>query len=187
MCLLRLRQHGLGTAPPLTLGRLMRVRQVILAVVAGLTAIQVSPHAVRAQNIDFGRLLGGALQSAIEADRPRRRPEEQGRYIRERPPESLPGPLDDWRAAPQSMPMPQPLASIPPSSGPSQYLVEGQRVGTKVDLSGNNSDFRCAPSEAFPGQTWCQRKRTTGQKDRDHHPAPSCIPRTPSSGTPIGS
>ncbi|MGT2486602.1 hypothetical protein ACU4GA_12790 [Methylobacterium oryzae CBMB20] len=102
--------------------------------------------------------MGGVLQGAIEAQG-RRQPDEQRRHLDERSFEASPGPMDDWHAARRPEPAPQAEASIPTVIGPSPYVVEGNRVGARVGFGADKGDFRCSPSEAFPGLTWCQRRK----------------------------
>ncbi|WP_426313864.1 hypothetical protein ACN9MF_20335 [Methylobacterium fujisawaense] len=67
--------------------------------------------------------------------------------------------MDDWHAARRPEPVPSADATVPAVIGPSPYVVEGNRVGSRADFAGGNADFRCAPSDAFPGLTWCQRRK----------------------------
>jgi hypothetical protein len=50
---------------------------------------------------------------------------------------------------------------IPNRGGSSNalYAIDGVALGDKVNRSPQYADYRCSPSTAFPGLTWCQRKR----------------------------
>lgn len=142
----------------LPLSRWARLKRIGCSGLAALLLTSAGLGEIKAQNIDLGRLMGGVLQQAIEAQG-RRLPDDRRRFPEERSFETSPGPMDDWHGARRQAPASQESAPIPPVIRPTAYSVEGNRVGAQVDLGGNNSDFRCSPSEAFAGLTWCQRRK----------------------------
>jgi hypothetical protein len=134
-------------------------RIAALICIVALGSFQLWPIVSQAQSIDFGQLIGGALRNAIEAERQRQgltgqRPQ-TGAPLR--PP---PGSGDEWN--PPVSKGPTPLALPPSTLAPSGFVVEGQEVGAKADLTGKNADIRCSPSTLFPGHNWCERQRNNG-------------------------